>query len=97
MEIRFQRIFIVLFFLTSSIYSFGQEAKTIEIVATDTIELRPLEFIYQVSAGEQYNLSAFVASQKGKDTIPSTTTDEIRTLLEKNKFIFEESQEFGYT
>ncbi len=97
MEIRLLRVFILLVLLTSSAYSFGQEAKTLEIVGSDTIELKPLEFIYQVSAGEQYNLSAFVGSQKGKDTLPSTTSDEIRTFLEKNKFIFEESQEFGYT
>jgi hypothetical protein len=97
MKISLLRIFIVLSFLISSVCSFAQDNRTIEIIGTDTIYLKPLEFTYQVSVGEQNNFPAFVMGQKGKDTMTVTTASEIRELLQKNRFAFEEGQESGYT
>jgi hypothetical protein len=83
-----------LFFLAAASFfishvSFAQQNNVIEVIASDTIELKPLEFDYQVGIGEQNNLRYMIGKQEPETTVLATPAD-LRALLSKNNFPFEE-------
>ena len=77
-------------------FSLAQQNNTIEVIASDTIELKPLEFVYQVGIGEQNNLKYMIGKQEPETSISATPAD-LRALLLKNNFPFEESPANLYT
>ena len=86
---------IILFILTKP--SFSQDNKFIEISASDTIELKPVAFTYQIGFKQKIDYMGYSASLSGSDTIPSPPIIVIVNLLKTNKFIYEISNQNDYT
>jgi hypothetical protein len=86
-----------LFLFALTFHSFGQNDKTIEIIATDTVYLNPIEFIYQIGTIAQSNFNVRFMDNSKTDTLPATSVADIKVLLSKNNFTFEETQQNGYT
>src|SRR5260221_12367375 len=83
--------------LASSFTTFAQDNKIIEVTVTDTVNLKPLEFVYEISSGEQFNFTSIAMNRGNAETIKSSTPGEIRKILLKNKFNFGENLKNGYT
>jgi hypothetical protein len=82
------------FLIAASIFishlSFAQQNNIVEVIASDTVELKPLEFVYQVGIGEQNNLRYMIGKQGPETTVLATSAD-LRAVLLKNNFPFEEA------
>src|SRR3981189_941073 len=83
--------------LFSSVTSYAQDNKIIEVTVTDTLNLKPQEFIYEISSGEQFNFTSIAMNRGNTETVKSSTPGEIRKFLLKNNFKFGENLKNGYT
>src|ERR1035437_8734106 len=75
----------------------SQENKYIEISASDTMELKPLSFTYQLSFKAQYDYMGYTVPVTGSDTIHSPSTVSLVNSLKMNKFNYEISDNNNYT
>jgi len=72
----------------------AQNSKYIEINASDTIILKPIEFTYEISLGGR----SFPFNLKVEDTSQQTISlIEIENLLTKNKFLYEVKDNSNYS
>jgi len=86
----------VLLFLMGSVYVNAQNNnKFIEIMATDSIELKPVAFVYQVSSGP--DLSMFPVKMDKTDNEPYVSLSTIKKVLDKNNFTYEAKGKENYT
>src|SRR5579871_5203632 len=72
----------------------AQNSKYIEVNASDTIILKPIEFTYEISLGGR----SFPFNLKVEDTSQQTISlIEIENLLTKNKFLYEVKDNSNYS
>jgi len=65
----------------------AQTNKFIEITATDTVELKPVEFTYQIVPGYEPSFMQMKVEKEGKD--PEISIAAIKKILDKNNFVYE--------
>jgi hypothetical protein len=87
----------VLSIITISIFSFHSNAqnKFIEILATDSVELKPVSFVYQVSSGTEINV--FSIKMDKQDNEPVLSLTNIKKLLDKNSFAYQAKGKGNYS
>jgi hypothetical protein len=71
----------------SSLTLNAQTNKFIEIAATDTIQLKPVEFVYQIATGNEMSFMQMKADKQEKD--PEISIATIKKILDKNNFVYE--------
>lgn len=65
----------------------AQTNKFIEIAATDTIQLKPIEFVYQIATGSDMSFMQMKVDKQDKD--PEISIAAIKKILDKNNFVYE--------
>jgi len=65
----------------------AQTNKFIEITATDTVELKPVEFTYQIVPGYEASFMQMKMEKENKD--PEISIAAIKKILDKNNFAYE--------
>ncbi|HEV8270299.1 MAG TPA: hypothetical protein VGQ04_03280 [Chitinophagaceae bacterium] len=65
----------------------AQTNKFIEIAAADTIQLKPVEFVYQIATGNEMSFMQMKADKQEKD--PEISIAVIKKILDKNNFVYE--------
>lgn len=89
--------FSIISFITILIFSFNSNAqnKFIELLATDSIELKAVAFVYQVNSGTELNLFSIKIDKQDNEPVLSLTN--IKRLMDKNNFTYEAKGKGGYT
>ncbi len=75
----------------------SQDNKFIEISASDTMELKPLSFTYELSFKAQSDFMGIKIPVSGSDTIKSPSAAMLMNTLKANKFTYELSNENDYS
>jgi hypothetical protein len=92
---------ILIGFLFFSVSGYSQTQKFIEVIASDTVTLKPTKFIYQITSGaEQMEFMGIKMPQPQSDDTEKKDTpsiSEITPLLDKEKFNYTVSSETNYS
>lgn len=65
----------------------AQTNKFIEIEATDTIQLKPVEFVYKIATGNEMSFLQMKGDKE--DKTPEISIAAIKKILDKNSFVYE--------
>jgi len=88
-------------FLLLSILSHAQDLRFIEITVSDTVTVKPAQFIYQITTGQKW--TEYMGVQMPKENDESETNEPavelavITTILDKEKFTYTISNENKYS
>lgn len=96
MKTKFYFIFL-LSLLGIGITSYAQEQRFIEVVSVDTVMIKPVSYVYQISLGQQYEFMGIKIPQNNEEEdvlIPSVT--EIENILKKGNFNYTLSDGVNY-
>jgi len=91
------KLFIISAFIFLANPMFSQDSKFIEVASSDTIELKPISFVYQVSFEAKYEVMGYSFPIKGADSIPPPPLATVKKVLTINKFNYEISDQSDYT
>jgi hypothetical protein len=75
----------------------AQIERSIEVIASDTVFLKPTEFIYEVGVDEQQIFRMPNINKEEMDTVAPISLAQLAALLTKNNFTFWETPQRGYT
>lgn len=99
-------LFLSVFFLANT--AFSQEQNYIEVIVSDTISLKAISFIYEISEQESYDEydeyemydeNGEIIEKKGnnQDKVIKNTLEDIKAILKKEKIAFKEDNFAQYT
>jgi hypothetical protein len=77
--------------------SISQDNKFIEISASDTVELKPLSYTYEISFKAQGDFMGIKFPMSGSDTVKPPSSAMLMKALKANNFTYELSNENDYT
>jgi len=77
--------------------SFSQEKRFLEIISSDTIFLKPVNFTYQISLGQQMEFMGMKIPQDKAEKVSPPSISELEDVLKKEHFIYTISYENDYT
>lgn len=86
----------VLFFIVSFSLN-AQTNRFIEVAAIDTIELKPVEFTYQITVGYSSPFPMNMRTEKDPDHEPEITIAAIKKVLDRSGFAYEVKNQGNYS
>jgi len=80
-----------------SLSSIAQEKRYVETIVSDTVMLKPVGFVYQISAGNTVTGYETYVPQDNSDDLKSATLPEIEDLIKKARFSYVMSDKNDYS
>jgi hypothetical protein len=89
---------LIIGFLLFSEFGYSQEKRFVEVTVSDTVSLKVTQIVYEINLGNQVEFMGMSIPSDGDNSqnAPTTSMQEIKIMLDKEKFMYMVSPENEY-
>ncbi len=89
--------FIIIGLMFFSVIVYSQEKRFVEVIVSDTIELKAIQITYKISIGQSYEFMGMKVPDKTSEKEDLPSISDITAILDKEKIKYSLSDEQEYT